>query len=192
MLTDVYQPKYQAMWQASVKMVTDIGLMEACSKITDENGKRISHYMNQQVNVTHVRGAGRQGYCIPIECKTESLDFFNEKFFGYMNKMLPTLPQYGIDIETIIFNSKSLLGSRMTVPEEYNQLQIDKTTVGRRVVSTVLVMIIMASLGSNITWGIQHLINDQEKNEEDLMILPVESSHFSSVVKCRAANWSEF
>tara|TARA_B110000285_G_scaffold184744_1_gene209417 strand:- start:333 stop:476 length:144 start_codon:yes stop_codon:yes gene_type:complete len=47
------------MWQASVKMVTDIGLMEACSKITDENGKRISHYMNQQVNVTHVRGAGR-------------------------------------------------------------------------------------------------------------------------------------
>ena len=45
MLTNVYDPQYQSMWQSSVKSVTDAGLMETCNNITVD-GKRVSHYSN--------------------------------------------------------------------------------------------------------------------------------------------------
>ena len=73
------------MWMASVKMITDIGLAPACNNITDTDGNRIAHFVAMQNNVTHLRGLARQGYCLPIECNQESMTYFGDKYFGYMN-----------------------------------------------------------------------------------------------------------
>lgn len=97
--------------------------MEACQNIRNEDGERVAHYTNEQVNTTHMRGAGRQGWCIPIECKTESVDYFNDVWYGYMNNQLAMLPSYGINFNTLIFNTESRVGSIFTIPEEYNPLQ---------------------------------------------------------------------
>ena len=43
-LTNIYDREYFAMWQTSVKMLTDLGDMVTCQNITDDAGNKIAHY----------------------------------------------------------------------------------------------------------------------------------------------------
>ena len=88
-------------------MLTDVGNPEACHNILDDNGKRIALYTNVEQGVSHLRGIARIGVCVPIECNQESMDYFNDKYFGYMNAQLLLLPSYGINFNTLIFNNQS-------------------------------------------------------------------------------------
>ena len=115
------------------------------------------------------------GFCVPFECKNDDLDNFVHTLFGFVNKQLVVLPSYGINFDLLIFNNKSQVGSRFTVPEEYNKIQEHKTVTGRRVMVTLICMIVLASVGSNITWAIQHLI--ATNNDDDERVLPFEIAH---------------
>lgn len=61
------------------------------------------------------------GFCLPIECKTEDLDYFTKTVFGWINGNLAKLPSLGINLHIgVIFDSRSRLGAKFTVPHEYN------------------------------------------------------------------------
>ena len=110
----------------------------------------------------------RQGYCVPIECNQASMTYFGEKLFGKMNEQLAMLPTLGINMYIgIVWSPASRLGAKFTVPVEYNVTQKAKTNTGYVIFGSFILMLIIASLGTNVFWGLIHLAREKEKVEAD-------------------------
>jgi len=93
------------MWQASLKYLTDMGSKEECEQVVDENGQRMAAYASNKSNVTDLRGIARSGYCLPIQCTQEQLNFVTDYMNGFVNWGIDMLPTLGINIDILIFRT---------------------------------------------------------------------------------------
>lgn len=110
----------------------------------------------------------RQGYCVPIECNQASMTYFGDKLFGKMNEQLAMLPKLGVNMYIgIVWSPASRLGAKFTVPVEYNVTQKAKTNTGYMIFGSFMLMLLIASLGTNVFWGLVHLA--REKVESDVL-----------------------
>ena len=61
-----------------------------------------------------MRGLARSGICLPIECVQGTITDYVGNAISFMNSELALLPSYGINIDTLIFNSDSRLSMKLT------------------------------------------------------------------------------
>ena len=97
-----------------------------------------------------MRGLARSGVCLPVECVQDTISDYVDNAIDLMNSQLALLPSYGIDINTLIFNSDSRLSMKMTVIDSDGQDEADETKVGFVIVSALLGAIFIFSISTNV------------------------------------------
>ena len=137
------------MWQASPKIVTDVGLKDPCENIRIGN-ETIAQYFSEQMNITDSRGISRVGWCLPKECTQDDVGEAVTKIQTYMNDQLAILPDYGIKINTLIFNSDSRMTMKFFKSDEYVQKWHDNTKTGTIIVVTIVFVILIFQVSANI------------------------------------------
>ena len=100
------------MWQSSFKMLTDLGNKPRCETLTyvdpitgETSDDYSATYTAIRSNVTDARGIARMGLCLPVECTQDELTNFDTRMINFMNFGISLLPQLGINIDTLVFNT---------------------------------------------------------------------------------------
>ena len=152
------------MWQSSAKMLTDIGLKDACEEIKVDN-VGIAFYFSMQINVTDARGVTRIGWCLPKECTQDNVNGALDKVVTSMNKMLGMLPSFGINIDILIFTPKSKIFMHVTKSDDYVENWQANTKTGAIIIVALISVILAVSLFINIVVVLKNRKKQQEQEK---------------------------